>query len=216
MNLFGLDKSEPKRQRKTRKSRKWLTYVKREAETPPNLTQMLDNPILKAAVLCRDNHFTLKISDFTADTLEGMAFIQYMLSIIEAVRKQNPPVLDELQQEVIQEGTQIIENHSHRRRSAAINEVTPEKTAPLLDESEPPPYIRPLMKPKVRWQPLKKPIGTVVPPESSPFNREFLELIKKVKEGLESAAQAQGVVSQVNCSLSGQNSQANLPGKFSG
>ena len=101
MNLFGLNQSERKRHRKTRKSRKWLNYVKKEAETPPTLTQMFDDPILKAAVLCRDNHFTLKISDFTTEYLEGMAFIHHMLSIIEVVRKENPPILDELQQDAV-------------------------------------------------------------------------------------------------------------------
>ena len=57
------------------------------------------------------------------------------------------------------------------------------------------PYIRPLVKPKVRWQPLTKPVGTVVPPKSPPSNGEVLQLIEKIKEIFESAAQAQGTSS---------------------
>ena len=50
------------------------------------------------------------------------------------------------------------------------------------------------MKPKVGWQPLTKPVGTVVPPKSPPSNGEVLQLIEKIKEIFESAAQAQGTL----------------------
>ena len=118
---------------------------------------MVDDPLLKAAVLCRDNHFTLHITDFSADTLEGLIFIQYMISVIEAVRKENPPFLDDLKSQAIQEVTKIVEKHSRRRRSHNVDQEIREEPEDL-DENEPPVDIRPLRKPMVHvGRPQKQP-----------------------------------------------------------
>ncbi len=191
MKILGFGKPEPKRRRRTKRSHKWLDYVKKEAESSPSLTQMVDDPLLKAAVLCRDNHFTLKITDFSADTMEGLAFIQYMISVIEAVRKENPPLLDDLKSQAIREGTKIVEKHSRRRRSHDVDQEIREEPEDL-DENEPPVDIRPLRKPMVRRWPPPETAAPAVAPQDNPPGVDPPQLIEMIKKTIESAVQGQG------------------------
>jgi hypothetical protein len=76
MNIFGFNKPEPKGRRKTKSSSKWIKRVKTAAQSTPDFSQMADNPLLKAAVISRDNNFTLHISDFVGVGRKNLAFVE--------------------------------------------------------------------------------------------------------------------------------------------
>lgn len=168
VNLFGFEKVEPKRRRKMGKSRKWLNYVKKEAESKPDLSRMVDNPILKAAVLSRDNDFEFKLSDFKRGDTRDMAFIQHMISVVETLKIHNPPQLEDMKRKAMQDGAKVVKTHSPRRGARVVNGEINEGSLES-EELIPPPYSNP---------PYFKPC---LPPSG-----DLVQLLKIMKEAIES------------------------------
>jgi len=108
MNIFW-SKREPERRRRTKKSHKWLDQVKAEAESLSTLAGINDDPIIKAAIMSRDNHFTITLEDFSeAKSVREVVYFQRILWMIEALQKQHSDYLNYAKRLAIQQGIEVI------------------------------------------------------------------------------------------------------------
>ena len=176
MNIFGFNKPEPKPRRKTKASSKWISRVNAAAQTPPDFSQMVDNPLLKAAVICRDNNFTLQVSDFVGVAGGDPAFIASMIAVINKMQKENPSELDSFKQKAVKDGLDIISKSRPGSVSGSINEqAAEEETAADLRELA------------SHFEPMKRPIFTrafpdkLVSPPKNPQVEELVQLIEKFR-----------------------------------
>jgi len=59
-----------------------IARIKTAAQSPPDLSQVVDDPLLKVAVICRDNDFILQVSDFGGVARRDITFVKSMLAVI--------------------------------------------------------------------------------------------------------------------------------------
>jgi hypothetical protein len=176
MNISGFNKPEPKGGRKTKASSKWINRVKTAAQSTPDFSQMADNPLLKAAVICRDNNFTLQISDFVGVAGGDTAFIASMIAVINKMQKENPSELEAFKQKAVKDGLDIISKNRTGGDSTTINKhAAEEETAADLRGLAP--HFEPMKRPTFSRHFPDKPVS----PPKNPQVEELVQLIEKVR-----------------------------------
>ena len=182
MKVFW-SKREPERRRRTKKSHKWLDQVKAEAESLSTLAEINDEPVIKAAILSKDNHFTITLEDFSdAKSVREVVYFQRILGMIEALQKQHSDYLNYAKRLAIQQGIEVIgargaRHLSHDSAAEIYQEETVSNTRPA------PPDIARLMQEETRRRfPKGYPRAA-----SSNTNEKLIKDIKAIKEVVKSA-----------------------------
>ena len=107
----------------------------------PSLSNLEEDILVKAAILCTAGHYSLQLTDFRWDSPEEAAFVQNMIWVIEALQKKYPRYLQYARWVAIKQGIDIIEG----RRKGYRKKEDPDRRF-IAPEVAPPPDMGKLMQ----------------------------------------------------------------------
>ncbi len=141
MKLFQFHKPPPPRRRRRKKSHKWIDRAKSEVKKMPSLSNLEEDIVIKAAILCTAGHYSFVLSDFQWSTPKEAAFLQNIIWAVDALRKKYPRYLQYARWVAIKQGVKIIEG----KRKGYRKKEDPDHRF-IAPEAAPPPDMGKLMQ----------------------------------------------------------------------